>query len=172
MRTGAFASVIIAALTAACAGVGGPPEPVPEDAENPITMRFRAATPPDAVDVIARACSDLGISMQEVDPQGFVETRWIDIAGWQPVLAEGYPLRERQVQYRFRIEEAGERTRRLSIATYYQPNRPTGVVLRASPTFDRLVPTDHPAYQLALELRTKIRVGLRGLGATLVEGSD
>lgn len=159
-----------AALSTACAGAGGP-EPVPEDAENPIVIEFRSATPPDAVEVIARALSNEGIGTQEVDPEGYVETRWIDVAAWiRGVQADAYPVRERLVQYRFEVTEAEGRARRLTIAAYYQPNRPQGVVLRASRTYDRLVPTDHPAYQLALELRTRIRTGLRGVGATLVEG--
>jgi len=170
MRATALTPIALAALLTGCGGIGTPPEPVPADAENPIAFRFRGATPPDAVDVIAQACSDLGISVQEVDPNGFVETRWMDIAAWERTLAAGYPLRERQVQFRFEVEEAQERSRRLTIATYYQPNRPPGVVLRASRTYDRLVPTDHPGYQVALQLRTKIRVGLRSLGATLLEG--
>jgi hypothetical protein len=162
--------IIAAAVSAGCAGAGGP-EPVPEGAENPIIVEFRSATPPDAVEVIARALSDEGIGTQEVDPQGYVETRWIDIAAWvRGVQAEAYPIRERMVQYRFEVTEAQGRTRRLTIGIYYQPNRPQGVVLQASKTYDRLVPTDHPAYQLALELRTRIRTGLRGVGATLVEG--
>lgn len=169
MRTEPLIPLALIAVLATCSGIGLSPEPVPEDAENPIAIRFRSATPPDAVDVIAQACSDLGITVQEVDATGYLETRWVDIAAVRTIGAEGYPLRERQVQYRFEVREAEERTRLLTIGTYYQPNRPAGVALRRSRTYDELVPTDHPAYEVALELRTKIRVGLRGIGATLID---
>lgn len=170
MRSNRLLIIAGAALLAACAGGGGP-EPVPDEAENPIVIRFRNATPPDAVEVITRAVSDEGIGTQEVDPEGYVETRWIDVAAWvRGVQAEAYPVRERMVQYRFEVTAAEGRELRLTIAAYHQPNRPQGVVLQASKTYDRLVPTDHPAYQLGLELRTRIRTGLRGLGATLLEG--
>lgn len=167
MKPNRLMTALGGALLLACASGGASPEPEAE--ENPIVFRFRALAAPEAVEVIARACSDEGIQVQVVDPAGYVESRWSDIAGWYPSMSESYRLPERQVQYRFEVREAGERSLQLSIAAYYQPFRPSGVVLRASRTYDRLVPTDHPAYRLAQELRTRIRMGLRSEGATLVE---
>lgn len=131
--------------------------PVPENAGNPIEIRFRGATAPDVVSMVARVCSDNGLPTLQVVPGGYVETVWVDIAEWEFLSARNYPAMEREVQYRFEVAEGEQGVRTLSMATYYQPSRPPRTGPQASSLYDRLVPTDHPAYTLALRLTDKIK---------------
>lgn len=153
-------------LLTACGGARGYSHvPVPEDAENPTVIEFSGGTPADVVPVIAEVLSEIPIQAAQVDrSRGYVETRWFDIAQYDPVRASGYPLRERQVLYEFQVSDAEGRRRRVELTAYYQPTRPTGTSPSRDSRYDRLVPTDHPAYQLALRLANRLRIAMRSKG--------
>lgn len=145
---------------AACSSMRGPPPPVPEGAENPIEIRFKGASVTDAVDIVSRVMSDMAIATLQVDhSSGYVETRWIDVAAFVQ-FPGAYPYRERQVQYQFRASEQPQQVRRLVIAAVYRPN----LVDR-----DRVVPTDHPGYRIALRMEGKIRRALIEARATVLK---
>jgi hypothetical protein len=145
---------------------------VPENATNPIEIHFRGATAPDVVSMVAKVCSDQGLPTLQVVPGGYVETVWVDIAQWEMLGARSYPALEREVQYRFQVKEREERVRTLTLATYYQPGRPPGAGVQVSSLYDRLVPTDHPAYKLALRLEEKIRFEMIEARVTLVREEE
>lgn len=145
---------------------------MPEDATNPIEIHFRGATAPDVVRMVANVCSDQGLPTLQVVSGGYVETAWVDIAEWEMLGARSYPALERQVQYRFQVKEREERVRTLSIATYYQPGRPPGTGPQVTSLYDRLVPTDHPAYMLALRLEEEIKFEMIEARVTLVREEE
>ncbi|KPK82603.1 MAG: hypothetical protein AMS25_01770 [Gemmatimonas sp. SM23_52] len=142
--------------------------PVPDNARNPIEIRFRGATAPDVVSMVATVCSDNGLPTLQVVPGGYVETVWVDIAEWEFLNARNYPAVEREVQYRFEVAEGEQGVRTLSIATYYQPSRPPRTGPQASSFYDRFVPTDHPGYRLALRLADAIRLEMTEARVRLV----
>lgn len=166
----AIATLAVLTLVPAC----GPTRSylVPEDATNPIEIHFRGATAPDVVNIVAEVCSDQGLPTLQVVPSGYVETFWVDIAEWEILGARSYPALEREVQYRFQVSEREQRVRTLSIATYYQPGRPPGTGPQVTSLYDRLVPTDHPAYNLALRLEDRIRFEMIEARVTLVQGAE
>jgi hypothetical protein len=166
MITRSAAVLALLALPAACSPTRS--QPLPADARNPIEIRFRGATAPDVVSMVARVCSDNGLPTLQVVPGGYVETVWVDIAAWEFLGARSYPAVEREVQYRFEVTEGERGVRTVSIAAYYQPNRPPGTGAQASSFYDRLVPTDHPAYELALRLADKLKFEMIEAGMRLV----
>ncbi len=143
---------------------------VPVSAENPVRIQYDDAAPAAVVPIVAKVCSDIPIPTQQVDPsRGYVESRWIDIASYRRVDAQIYPPLEREVSYRFQASGGEEGVGVLEIAAYYQPNRPGDARAVANSRYDRLVPTDHPAYQLLLQLEARLRTALREAGYSLVE---
>jgi hypothetical protein len=166
----AIATLAVLTLVPAC----GPTRSylVPENATNPIAIHFRGATAPDVVNIVAKVCSDQGLPTLQVVPRGYVETVWVDIADWEWLGARSYPALEREVQYRFQVSERERRVRTLSIATYYQPGRPPGTGPQVTSLYDRLVPTDHPAYKLALRLEDKIKFEMIEARVTLVREEE
>ncbi|UCF19095.1 MAG: hypothetical protein JSU87_14375 [Gemmatimonadota bacterium] len=153
-----------------CSTSGGVRDyPVPEDAENPIRIEYRDGAPAAVVPIVAKVCSDVPIPTQQVDPsRGYVESRWLDIASYRRADAQIYSLREREVYYGFQASEGEEGVGVLEITAYYQPNRPSSARADAGSRYDRLVPTDHPAYQLLLQLEARLRTALREAGFDLV----
>lgn len=142
---------------------------VPENAQNPIVLRYQGTTVSDMTTIIAEVCSDVPIPTAQVVPErGFVETRWVDVAGFNlAVQAETYPLEEREVIYVFQAQQAGENAGVLQIGGWYQPTAPSGVRTRDT-RYDRFVPTGHPGYQLMLqfEYRLKQKFAARGITVT------
>lgn len=155
-----WAAVAAAVLTAGCTG-GGLPGPVPEDAENPVELRVRGATPPEIVGALTRAFTGLAIQLRIADgSRGYIESEWIDVASYQRAVGP-YPDRERIVQYQVRVVETDTaRVRRIQLAAVYRP---------LLTDRDRLVPTDHPGYQLAIRLRDRMRIQLIEANIPLVE---
>jgi hypothetical protein len=146
---------------------------VPEDAPNPIRIEFEGASVDEIVALAAKVCSDVAITTRQVDPRrGYVETAWVDIAAYRRLESQGYPLRERQVSYRFQAQARAEDAGTVELATYYQPNRPSGTSPAANARFDRLVPTGHPAYQLLLELGFRLREEMTEAGVPITERMD
>lgn len=173
MRRSIAIAVIAVGLFTACGGPGGYSHvPVPENAENPIVIEFSGGTPTDVVPVISELLSEIPIPAMQVDrDRGYVETRWFDIAQHDPTRASGYPLRERQVRYVFEVGEAEAARKKVELTAYYQPTRPTGTSPSRDSRYDRRVPTDHPAYQLALQLANRLRVAMRSEGLRVTEGA-
>lgn len=160
----------------ACSGSGVPRYfPVPKDAENPIVVDYAGATVPQVTNVVAKVCSDAGISARQVVPNdGYVETLWADIVnldlGGQ---AELYPPNERSVMYVFQATATANNAGVLQIAGFYQPNRPRGTSPARDSRYDRLLPgTDHLGYQfeLRLEWRLKQEFATRGIAVIADEG--
>ncbi|MGD8700051.1 MAG: hypothetical protein PVJ43_12215 [Gemmatimonadales bacterium] len=159
------------AILSACAGSGVPQYfPIPEDAENPIVMEYAGASAAEITDIVAKVCSDIPIATAQVRPNdGYVETRWADIAALsRDPQAEMYPLRERSVVYTFQVTATGDRAGNLQIAGYYQPNRPTGTSPTRDSRYDRLLPKDHPGYQLALQIEWRLKQQMRMNRITVV----
>lgn len=156
----------------ACGGSGGVPRyfPVPEDAQNPIVIEYSAATVVDVTNIVAKVCSDIPIATAQVRPNdGYVETRWSDIASFAlGTQAATYPLAERSVVYAFEARGIDNRGV-LQIAGFYQPTRPRGTPARRDSRYDRLLPTDHPGYQLALELEWRLKREFEAHGVTVIE---
>ena len=58
-----------AAVLSACVGSGVPRYfPVPEDAENPIVLEYAGATAQEVTKLVAKVCSDAGVSARQVLP--------------------------------------------------------------------------------------------------------
>lgn len=162
-------------VLSACSGSGTPRYfPVPQDAENPIVIEYRGATVAEVTNAVAKVCSDVPIATAQVRPKdGYVETRWADIASFSfGNQAEYYPLAERSVIYTFQVTATGENSGTLQIAGYYQPNRPPGTSPARDSRYDRLLPTDHLGYQLELQIewRLKQEFVTRGITVTGDEG--
>jgi hypothetical protein len=164
--------LLVTAWVSACVTSGAPRHfAVPEDAQNPIAIRYRGATVPDIVNLVAQVTADVAIGTTQVVPgEGYVETRWIDIAQFNfGAQTASYPLQERIVVYAFQVSETGRGTGVLQIGGWYQPTRPT----RTSPTrdshYDRLLPTSHPAYQLSLEFEWRLKRAMTEKGITVIE---
>jgi hypothetical protein len=75
------------------------------------------------------------------------------------------------VIYTFQVTATGDGAGDLQIAGYYQPNRPAGTSPGRDSRYDRLLPTDHPGYQLALQLEWRIKQAFATSGVT-VTGDD
>lgn len=143
--------------------------PVPEDAENPISLEFRGATPADVVPLVAQICADAAVPTLQVDRRrGYVETDWVDIAQYARLRANELPAEERQVKLTFEVDEGDPGARTVLISATYQPLRPPGTSPRRDSRYDRLVPTGHPAYQLALELEYRLRQAMTEAGIVVV----
>ncbi len=155
----------------ACVGSSVPRYfPVPEDAQNPIKLEFRGATAADVVPLIARVCSDAAVPTRQIDRRrGYVETGWVDIAQFAQMRVTDLPLEERQVMYKFEVDESDPAARTVEIAAIYQPLRPAGTSPTRDSRFDRLVPTEHPGYPLALELEFRLRRVMSEAGIVLVD---
>lgn len=158
-----------AALVPACSGGSGVPRyfAVPEGAQNPIVIEYSGATVVQVTNMVAKVCSEVPISTAQFRPNdGYVETRWADIAtfglGSQ---AESLPLQERSVIFAFEAN-GDENQGVLQIAGLYQPTRPSGTPARRDSRFDRLIPTGHPGYQLALQIEFRLKNELTANGIT------
>lgn len=173
--SGRASVVVFASLLAGlgCAtGSSIPPYfPVPEDAENPIEVRYTGMDGSEVVPLIARICSNVPISTVQVDRgRGYVATRWVDVAEYERTpAARGLPARERPVAFTFQVEEVGGEIGVVAITAWYQPNRPSGLSASLGTKYDERVPTDHPSYQLALELDFRLKRALREAGATVLD---
>ncbi len=156
---------------AACVGSSVPRYfPVPEDAQNPIRLEFRGATAADLVPLIAQVCSDAALPTRQVDRRrGYVETRWVDIAQFEQMRVTDLPLEERQVMYAFEVDQSDPAARTVEIAAIYQPLRPAGTSPTRDSRFDRPVPTQHPGYQLALELEFRLRRAMTQAGIVIID---
>jgi len=149
------------ALLSACAGSSAVPRAysVPAEAQNPIVIRYEGSTPAEMTEIVALMCSDVPIAKSQVVPEkGYLETRWADIGEFGLGLqAEVYPFQERQVVYVFQAQETGEHAGVLQIGGWYQPTRPPGSSPRRDSRYDRLIPTDHPGYQLMLQFEFRLK---------------
>jgi hypothetical protein len=148
-----------AAFLSACSGSGVPRHfPVPENAQNPIVMEYSGATVAQVANIVAKVCSDVPILTAQVRPNdGFVETRWSDLGTFNlGTQAEVLPAHERSVIYAFQAS-GNENQGVLQIAGFYQPTRPTGTPARRDSRYDRLIPTGHPGYQLALQFEFRLK---------------
>jgi hypothetical protein len=163
-----------AILLAACSSGVPRNYPVPEGAENPIKIEFRGATGADVVPIVAQVCSDMGMPTRQVDPsRGYVETRWVDVAAWDRTEhAAAYPLNERELLYVFEAGEGEGNMRVLSISAIYQPNRPTGTARGRNSPYNRMVPTDHPGYQVALQFDYRLRLAMTEAGVVPVKREE
>ncbi len=94
----------------------------------------------------------------------------MDIAQFEQMRVTDLPLEERQVMYTFEIDERDPATRAVKISAIYQPLRPPGTSPGRDSRYDRLVPTDHSGYQLALELEFRLRQAMTESGIVLVAG--
>lgn len=143
--------------------------PVPEGAENPISLEFRGATPADIVPLVAQICADAAVPTVQIDRRrGHVETRWVDLAQYASLRENDLPAEERQVMLTFDVDEGDAGARAVKISAIYQPLRPLGTSPRRDSRYDRLVPTGHPAYQLALELEYRLRQAMAEAGIVVV----
>ena len=159
------------AILSACGGSGGPQYvPIPENAENPIVMEYSGASIGEITNIVAKVCSDVPIATAQVRPNaGYVETRWADIASFNlGPQAEMYPLSERSVIYTFQVTATGDSAGNLQIAGYYQPNRPSGTSPARDSRYDRLLPKDHPGYQLALQIEWRLKREFATNGITVI----
>ncbi len=147
--------------------------PVPAEAENPIPLHFSGATAHDVVPIIAQICSDAAVPTQQIDRRrGYVETRWVDIAQYRAERVTDLPLEERQLMFSFQVDERDPAAQVVRIAAYYQPLRPPGTSPWRDSRYDRLVPTQHAGYQLALELEFRLRRAMSEAGISLVRAPD
>ncbi len=171
MRTVSVMVLAGALAPTACVGSSVPRYfPVPEDAGNPIRLEFRGATTADVVPLIAQVCSDAALPTLQIDRRrGYVETRWVDIAQFEQMRVTDLPLEERQVMFKFEVDESDPRARTVEIAAIYQPLRPAGTSPTRDSRFDRLVPIQHPGYQLALELEFRLRRAMTEAGIERVD---
>lgn len=167
-------SLATAAFTACGAGAGGNRVPlsfpVPQGAENPIVLEYSGASVADLTNLVAQVCSDVPIPTAQVRSRdGFVETRWVDIASFtRGYQAEALPSVERNAIYVFQIRGAEGSSGVIQIAGYYQPSRPPGSSPQRNSRYDRLLPTDHPGYQIALELDFRLKRALTENGIEYV----
>jgi hypothetical protein len=158
-----------AAFLSACSGGSGVPRhfAVPQGAENPIVIEYSGATVAQVTNMVAKVCADVPISTAQVRPNdGYLETRWSDIGSLNlGSQAEMLPAHERSVIYAIQAK-GGENEGVLQIAGFYQPSRPTGTPARRDSRYDRLIPTGHPGYQLALQLDHRIKREFTANGIT------
>ncbi len=70
--------------------------------------------------------------------------------------------------FAFEVDERDPGTRTAKISAIYQPLRPPGTSPTRDSRHDRLVPTWHPAYQLALELEYRLRQAMTEAGIVVV----
>ena len=132
---------------------------VPEEAENPIELRFTDLTVADAIAIATSVISDFPITALQADPdRGYLETQWVDINRYEK-FAGAYPDRERMVQFQFTVTTLEDQVRELELSTVYRPN---------DPTRDRLVPLDHPGYTMALKMEERYRERVINRGGKLV----
>jgi hypothetical protein len=175
MTTKVPTAVLVVAVVSGCTVATVPRHfPVPEDAQNPIVIRYEGASVGDIVNIVAKVCSDVPIPTAQVVPdKGYVETRWIDIATMNlGPPAQVYPARERAVLYAFQVQETGENAGVIEISAWYQPTRPSQTPVGRSARYDRLLPTDHLGYQVALQLEFRIKRELALGGIQVVEPQE
>ncbi len=140
--------------------------PVPEDAENPIVLKFEGATNQQVVDVVARAMSSQGIPMYQVVPEdGLVETQWLDMAVWDPTRGVAHlPANERNVLLYYQAGEAvnPETDEKLGMGltawAYYQPN--PRLARQRPRSYREEVPTTHYGYTFLLRVQSVINAML------------
>lgn len=162
-------AMIAVVLVSACSASKVPRHfSVPENAQNPIVLRYQGATVAEMTNIVAEVCSEVPISTAQVVPEkGFVETRWVDVASFNlGTQADTYPVKERQVIYVFQAQQAGENAGVLQIGGWYQPTAPTAARVRDS-RYDRFVPTDHPGYQLMMQFEYRLKQKFVAKGITL-----
>jgi hypothetical protein len=155
------AAALAASLVTGCGGAGTVVPrhyPVPEGAQNPIVVRYSGATVEQMVNIVAQMCADVPISTAQVVPdKGYVETRWVDVAEFGlATQAASYPLQERLAVFAFQARSTGEQEGVLQIAGWYQPTAPPGVTRARNSRYDRVIPTDHPGYQLMLSFEWRL----------------
>jgi len=133
-------------------------------------MEYDGATVATVTNIVAKVCSDVPIATAQVRPNdGYVETRWADISGFDlGSQAAAYPLRERSVIYVFQAQATGDDAGTLEISGFYQPTRPTGTGPGRDSRYDRLLPTDHPGYQMALQIEWRLKQQFAANGITVI----
>jgi hypothetical protein len=153
----------------ACSGGSSVPRyfAVPEGAENPIVIEYSGATVAQVTNMVAKVCSDVPLATAQVRPNdGYVETRWADIGSFGlGSQAEMLPPQESSVIFAFQIK-GSENQGVLQIAGFYQPTRPSGTSARRDSRYDRLIPTGHPGYQLALQIDYRMKNEFAANGIT------
>ena len=152
------------ALMLGCGGGAGGGGMVPRhfdvspDARNPIVIPYTGVSAAEMTNIVAQMASDVPINVNQVVPnEGYVETRWADIADFNlGAQASELPLPERQVVYVFTAQDRGDNGI-LQIGGWYQPTRPAGTPAARSQRYDRFVPTNHPGYQLMLQFEFRLK---------------
>ncbi|HSG82567.1 MAG TPA: hypothetical protein VLC48_09970 [Gemmatimonadota bacterium] len=155
------------ALVTACGGSGGTSMPrnvpMPEDAANPIILKFEGGySHTNVINVVASALSSQGIPTLRVSPEeGLIETRWLDMATWDPTRGSAMlPANERSVLFLYQAGRGvNPETQEvygmgLVASAFYQPDPNRA---RTQPrTYREQVPTNHYGYQLLLRVQTVI----------------
>jgi hypothetical protein len=166
-RFSSFFWVATLAAVTACSGGSGVSMPrnvpMPEDAVNPIILKFEGGySHVDVVNVVASALSSQGIPTFRVEPEeGLVETRWLDMATWDPTRNSAMlPNNERSVTFLYQAGRGvNPETQEvygmgLVASAFYQPDPNRA---RTQPrTYREQVPTSHYGYQLLLRVQTVI----------------
>lgn len=154
--TGLSAALLALGALAGCSG-GSLPQPVPKKAQNPIEIKVEDITSAAMVKATDDAMSALGIPLLQSDKkEGYVESKWLDVTQYVHGSQGAYPLRERLVQMQIElmgVDSTG--ARRIGVKAVY---RPYGIDVARR--HDRLVPTDHPGYQLAMRVADQVRLAL------------
>jgi hypothetical protein len=137
---GPGAVLLTAIVLAGCSGASLP-QPVPENAQNPIEIHAEDLTPDVMVKATNEAMSAIGIPLLQSDrKRAYVESKWVDVS-----------------QY--------IQARRIAVKAVY---RPYGIDVARQ--HDRLVPTDHPGYQLAMRVARQVRLQLIENNVTVNNG--
>ena len=144
--------------------------PVPKDAANPIILKFEGASHQDVIDIVTSALSSQGIPTYQVLPEeGLVETRWLDMATWDPTRqSRNIPANERNVELLYRAgkgvdTETGEEYGMGLVAwAYYQPD--PGQARVRPRTYREPVPTTHYGYTFLLRVQSVINQKLTQAG--------
>ncbi len=152
------------AFITACGGGAGGGGMVPRhfdvspDARNPIVIAYSGVSAAEMTKIVSQMAADVPINVNQVVPeQGYVETRWADVATFNlGTEAASLPTIERQVVYVFQAQDR-ENVGILQIGGWYQPTRPPGTPASRSQRYDRFIPTSHPGYQLMLQFEYRLK---------------
>ena len=144
------------------AGGSGLTAPIPENATNPVGIKYSGATKARMVDIVTKAVSDLGLTTIQADKnRGFVETAFVDVGDFSVLStqAEGYAPQERLVYFEFQILTPDRGPNTLQAAGYYRPFRPLQNVLLTK---------SHPGFQVLYALEQNIKRGMTQANVTIV----
>ena len=163
---GPGAVLLTAIVLAGCSGASLP-QPVPENAQNPIEIHAEDLTPDVMVKATNEAMSAIGIPLLQSDrKRAYVESKWVDVSQYIQASAEAYPRRERVIQMQVQLMRPDSTgARRIAVKAVY---RPYGIDVARQ--HDRLVPTDHPGYQLAMRVARQVRLQLIENNVTVNNG--